>query len=59
MGRLCRRNPRAAHSLSSKQQEMVDSWQRLLSRAQKWYEPSLPSLTHPQAARFPLALVFP
>nr|KAF6487643.1 spectrin beta, non-erythrocytic 5 [Rousettus aegyptiacus] len=38
VGRLCRRNPRAAHSLSSKQQEMVDSWQRLLSGAQKWRE---------------------
>ncbi|KAF6133107.1 spectrin beta, non-erythrocytic 5 [Phyllostomus discolor] len=35
VGRLCQRSPQAAHSLSCKQQEMVDSWTQLRSRAQK------------------------
>ncbi|XP_032336758.1 spectrin beta chain, non-erythrocytic 5 [Camelus ferus] len=35
VGRLCQRSPGAAHSLSLKQQEMMDSWWQLRSRAQK------------------------
>uniref|UniRef100_A0A671DN44 Spectrin beta, non-erythrocytic 5 n=1 Tax=Rhinolophus ferrumequinum TaxID=59479 RepID=A0A671DN44_RHIFE len=35
---LCHRSPWAAHSLSCKQQKMVDSWWQLRSGAQKWKE---------------------
>ncbi|XP_042798196.1 spectrin beta chain, non-erythrocytic 5 [Panthera leo] len=35
VGRLCQRSPGAAHSLSHKQREMMDSWWQLRSGAQK------------------------
>ncbi|XP_053451516.1 spectrin beta chain, non-erythrocytic 5 [Nycticebus coucang] len=38
VGHLCQRSPGAAHSLSHKQQEMMDSWWQLQSRMQKWRE---------------------
>ncbi|KAF5925525.1 hypothetical protein HPG69_001972 [Diceros bicornis minor] len=38
VGRLCQRSPGAAHSLSHKQREMLDSWWQLRSRARKWRE---------------------
>lgn len=36
--RLCKSRPEAAHSLSHKRQEMMDSWRKVWIRAQKWYE---------------------
>ncbi|CAH6788033.1 Sptbn5 [Phodopus roborovskii] len=38
VGRLCKRSPEVAHSLRHKQQEMMDSWWKVWSRAQKWRE---------------------
>ncbi|XP_060228154.1 spectrin beta chain, non-erythrocytic 5 [Meriones unguiculatus] len=35
---LCKGSPEAAHSLSHKQQEMMDSWRKVWSRAHKWRE---------------------
>ncbi|KAM5340248.1 LOW QUALITY PROTEIN: spectrin beta chain, non-erythrocytic 5 [Glossophaga mutica] len=57
VGLLCQRSPQAAHSLSCKQQEIMDSWVQLRSRTQKQYEPSLPSGTHPSGIRGQKALV--
>ncbi|XP_043327488.1 spectrin beta chain, non-erythrocytic 5 [Cervus canadensis] len=37
-GRVCQRSPEVAHGLSHQQQEMMDSWQQLQSRIQKWKE---------------------
>lgn len=47
VGHLCQRRPGAAHGLSHKQREMMDSWWQLRTKAQKWYEPPgpPPSLT--------------
>ncbi|XP_049989135.1 spectrin beta chain, non-erythrocytic 5 [Alexandromys fortis] len=36
--RLCKSSPEVAHGLSHKRQEMMDSWQKVWSRAQKWRE---------------------
>uniref|UniRef100_H0XEK4 Spectrin beta, non-erythrocytic 5 n=1 Tax=Otolemur garnettii TaxID=30611 RepID=H0XEK4_OTOGA len=38
VGRLCQRSLGAAHSLSHKQQKMMDSWRQLQSGMQKWRE---------------------
>ncbi|XP_040602017.1 LOW QUALITY PROTEIN: spectrin beta chain, non-erythrocytic 5 [Mesocricetus auratus] len=38
VGHFLKRSPELAHSLSPKQQEMMDSWRKVWSRAQKWRE---------------------
>ncbi|GAB1286757.1 Spectrin beta, non-erythrocytic 5 [Apodemus speciosus] len=38
VGRLCKASPEVAHSLRHKQQEMMDSWWKVQSKAQMWRE---------------------
>lgn len=55
IGWLCKESPEVAHSLRHKQQEMMDSWWKVWSKAQKWYEPvGLPPVPGSHACVWPL-----